>query len=808
MNNRAHAASILGIGELPPERPDRPPSIGLSIERFEDRRLVTGAGSFVGDLDEPGMAHAVVLRSSRAHGRILGIDTSDARSMPGVFSCLTIDDLDSAGLGGIPWEVCPPSLSSRARSPGDPRVSPPQPLLARERVRYVGEPVAFVVARTKAQALDAAEAILVSIDELPSVTDARAAAGDGAPLLHACAPGNVLFENEIGDAAAVEAAFAKAAHVERLASHVPRLTPAPIEPRGYLGQYDASTGRYILDAAAGKPHPTRDTLARAVFHIDPSDILVRARDIGGGFGGKNVVHAEQALVLFAARITGRPVRWISDRVDAFLSDMQGRDHRIEAAIALDRQARIIAIRYESVIDLGAWLAPRGVIPTMSGLKVLTGGYSIPAAHARVRAVHTNTVPTCPYRGAGVPETMFVLERLVDLAALHMNLDSAEIRRRNLIRPQMLPYKTPVGATHHSVDYPALLERVVATTGWRPPRRRPKSNGKPLRGWGMSFSLEAYGTAFEEQAELVADADGAVEARIGTMSGGQSHETVYRQIAGDALGIEPGEIRVLQGDTDKIERGNGTGASRSITTGGSALWYAARNLIAMGKPAAAHALQCNEADIVYRAGRFQAGEDALAPAITFAGLAALSSSGVLHARALYKPERFNFPAGCHVAEVEVDPETGQVRILRYCAAQDSGVAVHPGVVYGQMHGGLAQGIGAALMEAVHWDGDSGQALTASFLDYAMPRASDLPSFDIELVETPCASNPLGAKAVGEAGPVAAPPAIVNAVVDALRPLGVEHIEMPLTPARVWRAIAEATARRAQSTMKSNDAPAGA
>lgn len=808
MNMRAHPALEMRNRNTTSIDSDNGRLIGSSIPRFEDERLVTGTGSFVGDVHQRGMAHAVVLRSSWAHGRIAAIDTADARAMPGVLAILAIADLDAAGLGGIPWEVCPPPLQSVAKFQGDPAIAAPQSLLARDRVRYVGEPLAFVVAETKAQALDAAEAIGVTIEDLPAIVDARAATGDDAPLLHDGVARNILFRHEIGDAAAVGAAFARAAHVERLVSHAPRLTPAPIEPRGYVGHFDPGTRRYTLDAAAGKPHPVRNTLARAVFGIDPTDILVRASDIGGGFGGKNVVHAEQALVLWASRVTGRPVRWISDRVDAFLSDMQGRDHSIDASIALDRRGRILAIRYESIVALGAWLAPRGVIPTMSGLKVLTGAYAIPAAHARVSAVHTNTVPTCPYRGAGVPETIFVLERLVDLAALHMGIDPAEIRRRNLIRPDMLPYRTPVGTTHHSVDYPALLEHALTAAGWqkRPPSRQ--KNQQTLRGKGISFSLEAYGTTFEEQAELVADAKGSIEVRIGTMSGGQSHETVYRQIAADALGIAAEAITILQGDTDRIERGNGTGASRSITTGGSALWHAAANLIAMGKQAAADALQCEPGAIAYEAGQFRKGHEPLAPAIGFAGLAAMSGSGILHARALYKPDKFNFPAGCHVAEVEVDVETGQVRILRYHAVQDSGVAIHPGVVLGQMHGGLAQGIGAAMMEAIRWDEDSGQALTATFLDYAMPRASDLPSFAVELAGTPCASNPLGAKAVGEAGPVAAPPAIVNAVVDALRPLGVEHIEMPLTPERVWHAIADATARRAQSTMKSNDAPAGA
>ncbi len=763
--------------------------IGKPLLRFEDERLVAGAGSFIADLKLERMAHAVVLRSRWAHGRILSVDTAAAMGIRGILCCLTAADLKAAKLGGIPWEVCPPPLQNQARFPGDPQVAPPQPLLAEDRVRYVGEPIAFVVAETRSLALDAAEAIVVEVEELPAVIDVASALANDAPQLHANAPGNLLYTHEDGDPVATEKAFAKAIHVVSLASHPPRLSPLPIETRGYVGEYHANSGRYVLQAAAGKPHPVRNTLAKHVFDIDPARIQVLARDIGGGFGGKNVVHAEQALVLHAAKLTRRPVAWIADRVEAFMSDMQSRDHAIKASLALDRRGRMLALRYRSDVALGAWLAPRGVIPSISGLKVLTGAYAISAAHARIRAVHVNTTPTAPYRGAGVPETIFVLERLVDLAAAQLRLDPAELRRRNAIAPVSLPFTSPNGMTHHSVDYPALIDAACSKADWAK-RRQPKPTVPgTLRGTGMSLSLEAYGAAFDEQAEVHADASGRIEVRIGTMSAGQGHATVYRQIAAEGLGLRPDAISVLQGDTDLIERGNGTGASRSITTGGSALLLATRKLLDDARLAAGDALQTPPELLVWREGRFEKPSGKLAASVDLAGLARLAGRSLV-AKALFQPQMANIPAGCHVAEVQVDVETGLVRLLSYKAVHDSGVAINPLIVLGQLQGGLAQGVGEALREALVWDKSDGQLITASFMDYAMPRAGDLPAFDVDLVPNHCASNPLGAKAAGECGPVAAPPAVVNAVIDALRPLGVGHIEKPLTPERVWAAIRDA------------------
>jgi carbon-monoxide dehydrogenase large subunit len=768
-NSRSAVAASGPAESAPPFADIRRPSIGERRPRAEDARLISGKGRFVADFTMPDMLHAVVLRSPMAAGRIRLLDIEAARAVVGVVGVYTAADLAADGLGGIPWEVCPPGFEHLAAFPGDPAVAEPQPLLAAGHVRYVGEPVALVVARTEAAAFDGAEAVLLDIDQDPAAVDPRAA------------DSVTLFDAQVGDPAPLPSLFAAAHAIVEVETHVPRLVAAPMETRGYLASFDAETGQWTLVASAGKPHPIRDTIATHVLHVEPARIRVIAPDIGGGFGAKNVAHAEAALVLWAARRLGRPVRWICGRGESFLSDMQGRDHFISARLAVDADGRFLALQYEAWVNLGAYLAPRGVIPCMSGVKVLTGPYRVTAASGRVRAQLTNTVPTCPYRGAGAPETAFVVERLVDKAAHRLGLDPAEIRRRNLVPPDALPYRAPTGAVIHSVDFPAVLERAVSRSGWT---ARP-SSGVLRRGIGMAFAIEGFGTSYDEAAEILVDGAGRVEIRIGTKSSGQSHETTYAQVAADALKIDADRITIVQGDTALIQRGNGTGASRSMTTGGSAILATAARLIETGKTIAAELLQCRPEAIAYRAGSFEVARGGAS--VSLASVAAAAPEGGLHVTASFRPTDSSFPGGCHVAEVEVDTETGTVRVLAYTAVHDAGTVVNPTVVEGQMHGGIAQGIGAALMERCCYDPDSGQAITASFLDYAVPRSSDLPCFDIDLFGTPCRSNPLGAKAVGEAGTVVAPGAIANAIVDALRPLGIDHIDLPATPDRVWRAI---------------------
>lgn len=766
--------------------------IGSSPHRFEDLRFVTGRGRYVDDLGQPDDVVAEVLRSPYAHGRIVRLDVGAARRLPGVLAVLTGADAVADGLGGIPWEVCPPGR--QAAVPGDPAVAPPQPLLAVDQVRYVGEPVALVLARSRAAALDAVEAIELEVLERPAVIDAAEALGDAAPRLWDDFANNVLFRHEVGAADAAAAAVREAAIVVELETHVPRLAAVPMEPRAYRGTFDAASGRYTLEASAGKPNPVRDTLAQHVLHLDPQALRVIAPDIGGGFGAKNVVHAESALVLWAARRVGRAVRWTASRSAAFQSDMQGRDHRIRARLALDATGRFLALAFENVVNLGAYLAPRAVIPCLSGTKVLTGPYRIEVAGARVTAVFTNTVPTCPYRGAGVPETAFVVERLVDLAARRLDLDPAELRRRNLLQATDLPWTTPTGTRLHSTDFRGVLEATVRTTDWaaRRTQSRDLPNGR-RRGVGMAYTIEAYGAAFDEAAEVSLGADGRLVIAIGTKSGGQSHETAYAQIVASALGIDPTRVDLIQGDTDRVLRGNGTGASRSITTGGSALWLACKALLDAARPEAARLLQCGVDQLDFTTGRFLDRTHPGGPSIDLATIAAAQPNERLAASATFRPDGFNVPGGCHVAEVEVDVETGRVQLVAYRAVHDAGRMVNPMVVEGQLAGGIVQGVGASLMEQVRFEPGTGQLITGALVDYAVPRASDVPSFALALQGQACASNPLGAKAVGEAGPVAAPPAVINAVVDALAAFGVTHVDLPATPERVWAAIRAAESR---------------
>lgn len=740
--------------------------------RFEDERLLTGAGRFIADLNLPGAAHAVLVRSPHAHARLGAIKMTAA---PGLLAVLTARDVAADRLGGIPLEVAPPGVTAPE---GDLAVAPPQALLARDRVRYVGEPVALVVAERLEQARDAAESLIIDYEPLGAVINPAAALEPPALPLHP--GGNLCFRFGHGDAAATEAAFSQSAVQVSLRALNQRLIAAPIECRGYAGVWEG--GRWTLHAAAGKPHPIRRTLARFVFGVAEDRIRVVVGDVGGGFGAKNVLYAEAALVLWAARRLGRPVRWQADRAETFQSDMQGRDHTSDAAMAFDGDGCIMAVRIATLANLGAWLGPRAVNPAVSGAKILAGAYRVPAGRLDVAGVYTNTVPTCPYRGAGAPEVIFLLERLMDLGARRLGLQPDEIRRRNLLPPEALPCATVGGVTYADCDFPAVLAEALALADWAgfAGRRAAAGSCGVLRGIGLSMSIEAYGPAVDEAAELSLEPDGRVELRIGTQSSGQSHATVYALLLAERLGLAAECVQVVQGDTDRVTRGNGTGASRSLTIGGSAALGSADQAIDAGRAVAAALLEAATADIEFRAGQYWiAGTDR---AVSLRDV--VRAAGGLHASAVFRASRYNFPYGCHVAEVEVDRDTGATHLVRYTAVQDSGRAISPAVVHGQMHGGIAQGIGQALLERCVFDPQSGQLLTGSLLDYALPRGGDLPPLAIALHEVPSGANPLGAKAVGEAGPTGAPPAVINAIVDAI---GVDHIEMPATPERVWRAM---------------------
>ncbi len=748
--------------------------------RREDHRLLTGSGRYVADWNTPGLAHGVVVRSPVAHARIRGVDATAASGAPGVLEVLLPDDPEVAALGTIPWEMPPPDADEMSKGPL-------QPVLARGTARYLGEPIAFVVAETQAQAQDAAELVDIHYETLPCVTEPDSAAVPDAPLLWPDYPGNVYFRFHKGDEEVVAKAFAEAAHVAELSVRNNRLSANPMEPRVYAGEWDQTTGRWTLRVAAGKPHPLKRIIAGSILGIDADRIRVIVEDVGGGFGAKNQVYPEQVLVMLAARRVGRPVRWLASRCEMMISDAQGRDQVSTAALAVAADGRFLAVRATIFAALGAYFAPRGLVSPIAGGRTLPGVYDIPAASIDVQAMFTNTVPTAPYRGAGQPEIMFLIERLVDRAARMLGISPVEIRRRNMIAPEALPYTNAFGITYDTGDFPANLARAREFADWDGfEARREEARGRQrLRGIGLSSTIEACGMHVDEQALVRMASDGKSEVLIGTMSNGQGHETVYAQLVAEALGCAASDVTVVQGDTDRIATGNGTGASRSLTVGGSALLLACRDVVEQGCVAAAELLQADPAAVEPCPGGFRVrGTERMATWDTVAG-----HRGGLTAEHRFNPDNYTFPSGCHVCEVEIDPETGVVALEAYTMVHDVGRAINVSVVAGQLEGGVTQGIGQALLEQVRYDVD-GQVITGSFLDYAMPHADEIPSFRLELSGIPSVVNPLGAKSVGEAGPTAAPPAVIIAVLDALAPLGVDHIEMPATPESVWRAIRSA------------------
>lgn len=763
--------------------------IGKPVLRFEDQRFLTGRGRYLADLSFEGLAHLVVVRALYPHAGIAAIDTGDARAMPGVLGVWTGQDVKAEGLGGIPWERQPPAPQDAPAgepvAPGDPKIGQPQPILADDRALYLGQPVAAVVAETLAQAMDAAEAVLVEYDERPALLDPRTAEGE-APLWEQ-SPDNVCFRTDAGDRTATDAAFANAAHVTKISVDIERLVQNPLETRAYVGLYDPDDARFTMHATAGKPQTVGRALARDIFHLAEDRVRVITPDVGGGFGAKNPLYPEQALVLWTARQLGRPVRWMAARGEGFLSDYQGRGQAADAEAAFDPDGKFLALRVKARADLGGYLGPRG--STAGGMWRIMGTsvYHIPAIHFDVAGVHTNRMPTCPYRGAGAPEAVFVMERLLDTAARELGLTPAEIRRRNLVPAEAMPYRTPAVSTYDSGDFAAAMDKAEALAdiaGFGARRAATEARGL-LRGIGYGNLLEACGAGIADRADLECTADGTVFMRIGTMSNGQSHETVYAQMLAEKLGIEMDRIRLIQGDSNETPWGMGTGACRSMTVGGSALVNAGDDLIEAGREAASELLEAAPQDIDYGDGAYTIrGTDRTLT------LAEIAQDRPLKSSHHYAPENSTYPNGCHIAEVEVDPETGTVTLARYSMAQDVGRALNPMIVEGQLHGGVAQGVGQALLERNFHDPDSGQLLTGSFMDCALPRAHDLPIFQTEILEVPCTHTPTGVKAVGEAGPTAAPAALVNAIIDALSPYGVTELEMPATPERVFRAMREA------------------
>ncbi|WNJ93753.1 xanthine dehydrogenase family protein molybdopterin-binding subunit [Bosea sp. 685] len=764
-----------------------------SLRRREDQRFLTGTGRYLDDHPVPGELFAAMVRSPHAHARILSIDSAAAAEMPGVRGIYTAGDLD--GLHPLPCYIVVKTV--------DPLIVPPRFPLARERVRHVGDLVAFVVAESREAARDACEQVVVDYDILPSVTELRSALDPQAAQIWPEAPGNLAFRFERGDREAVAKAFASAAHVASCDLVNNRIVAAAMEPRIALGRFDPASGVYSLAISGASVHAIRRELAEGVFGLPLDRIEVSCPDVGGGFGMKNVTYPEYALVLWAARKLARPVHWTADRLDEFTSGVHGRDNLTKARLALDAKGHFLALAVETLGNLGAYVSSLGPGSSTNAPSTAMGGlYDIPAMTMDVRGVFTNTVPIDAYRGAGKPEANYLLERLIDTAAHQLAIDPAELRRRNFIR--RFPHRSAFGSVIDCGTFTENLDRVLAAAdraGFAKRKREAKKRGK-LRGFGIGCFLETSRGQPNEEAWLSVRRDGAIDMAVGTQSNGQGHETSFAQVAAQRLGLPVETFRLVQGDTALVPRGGGHGGARSLHLGGTALLMAADDLVARALPVAAQLLQVGAGELAFGDGRFRtvAGADGLAKEIdlfTVARHVAESTGAALSSHGDNICDVITFPNGAQVAEVEIDPQTGAVSLERYVAVDDYGRLVNPLLTEAQVHGGLAQGIGQALLEEALYDPDSGQLLSATFMDYAMPRADDIPFFDLEMVEVPTKANPLGAKGSGQAGCIGAPQTVMNAVLDALRPLGVTHLDMPATPARVWRAIRDAQAAAGKS-----------
>jgi carbon-monoxide dehydrogenase large subunit len=768
--------------------------IGQSVPRFEDPRLVRGEGRYVGDMALPGMAFGYVLRSPHAHAHIRGIDVARAKAAPGVLAVLTGADWEASGFGDLP---VPGGLKRRD---GSALYRPRFPALNKDRVRWVGDYVAFVVAQTLVQAMDAAELIAVDYEPLPAITSAVDAVGPRAPLVYDDCPNNICFVQLEGDKAATDAAFARAAHVVKHRMVINRVTAASMEPRGAIGVYQGADDRYTIYTTLQRTHTFREELAKFVLRLPENRLRVVAGDIGGSFGMKSAVYNEVALVLLAAKVTGRPVKWISTRSEAFLGDAQARDNVTDAELALDADGNFLGVRAKTTANIGAYLQVGGQ-SFISNIGTLAGVYRTPALHADITAVFTHTNPVRPYRGNGRPEAAYVIERLVDLAADQLGLDPVELRRRNTIPPEAMPFRTGLTFTYDSGAFAQSMDmalKLADFSGFAQRRAHSQANGK-LRGIGISNTIERAAAPSYEGAEIRFDRSGAVTLLSGTVNQGQGHETTFKQIVCDRLGLDPREAVYLQGDTDQVFFGEGTGGSRSAAIGGSAFHLASHKILTKATALAAHLMQVAPADLKFTDGLFSSQKTNQTLTISDVARAAAVPAKLpkemepgLVATAVFNVDVENFPNGCHVCELEIDPETGHIDILRYSVVDDVGTVINPLLVHGQIVGGVAQGAGQILMEDIRFDAESGQLITGSFMDYAMPRASDLSGVTVRSNPVPTPTNPLGVKGCGEAGCVGAMPAIANAIVDALSSYGIRHIEMPATPERVWRAIRDARA----------------
>ena len=781
--------------------------IGASVRRKEDLRFVRGAGKYTDDMNLEGQAYAYILRSPHAHASIRSIDTSAARASDGVIAVFTAEDMTA--VGGIPcgWQV--------HSKDGNPMAEPKHPVLAEGKVRHTGDPVAVVIAASRTQARDASEGIIIDYDALDAVVDMQQAVMEGTTSVHDDVGTNVCFDWALGDKDAVDEAFANADHVATLDLVNNRLIANAIEPRCAIGDYDQSTGQYTLHTTSQNPHVIRLLMGAFVLGLPEHKLRVNSPDVGGGFGSKIFHYAEEIIVTWAAAQINKPVKWTADRSESFVSDAHGRDHVTTVELALDGNGKFQALRETTLANMGAYLSTFApCVPTYLHGTLLAGQYSTPAIYSGVKAVFTNTVPVDAYRGAGRPEATYLLERIVQVAADELGIDAAEIRRRNFIQPDEFPYQTPVALVYDTGNYEASMGKALAASdydGFAGRKEASRRAGK-LRGIGIASYIEACGIApsniagalgaragLYEAATIRVNPTGSVSVLTGSHSHGQGHETTFAQVVSDKLGIDFDSVDVVHGDTDKIPFGMGTYGSRSIAVGGAAIVKAIDKIVAKGKKIAAHLLETSESDIEFENGQFVVPGTDKAKAFGEIALAAYVPHNYpleelepgLEETAFYDPKNFTFPAGTYVCEVEVDQDTGTVDIASFHATDDFGTVINPMIVEGQVHGGIVQGIGQAILEGCNYD-ENGQLLSGSYMDYTMPRATDVPSFTVDTTVTECEHNPLGVKGCGEAGAIGSPPAVMNAILNALSEVGVTHLDMPATPHRVWQAIRDAQA----------------
>ena len=778
--------------------------IGASVRRKEDLRFLSGRGQYTDDINRPGQTHAYMLRSPHAHAAIRSIDLAAAKSMPGVLAIFTGADLAAANVGGIPcgWQI--------HNKDGSPMAEPMHPALAIGKVRHVGDQVAVVIAETRAQARDAAEAIVVDYDVLPAAATMAQALAAGAPQIHDAAPGNLCYDWHIGDRAVLDAAFAKAHKIVAFETTNNRLVPNAMEPRAAIGDFDPQSGDYTLYTTSQNPHVIRLLMGAFVLSIPESKLRVVAPDVGGGFGSKIYHYAEEAIVTWASARVKRPIKWTADRTESFVSDAHGRDHVTQAELALDAGGKILGLKVHTHANMGAYLSTFApCVPTYLYATLLSGVYSMPVIYAEVKAVFTNTVPVDAYRGAGRPEATYLLERLMDVAAAEIGLDKVEFRRRNFVPVDGFPYQTPVALQYDSGNYFATLDAALETAGYpgfEARRKAAAAQGK-LRGIGISTYVEACGIApsavvgslgaragLYEVGTIRVHPTGSVTVLTGAHSHGQGHETTFAQLVADRLGVPIANVDIVHGDTAKVPFGMGTYGSRSLAVGGSAMVKAMDKIVAKGKRIAAHLMEASVEDVEFERGTFRVTGTDKTKTLTDISLAAYVPHNYpieeiepgLEETAFYDPKNFTYPGGCHIAEVEIDPETGKVAMVNFTAVDDVGRVINPMIVEGQVQGGVAQGIGQALLESAIYDAH-GQLISGSMMDYTMPRADDLAPVSVATHTTLCTHNPLGVKGCGEVGAIGSPPAVINAVVDALRDYGVRHIEMPATPQKIWTII---------------------